>query len=440
MRVAMVTPMSPESAIADVMMQAVPDLSTAWDLEVWCPTEPAYRQCPVQVRPYDHPDAAVLGTLAEFDLVMYVLGDSPWHSRILPLAQRLPGLVVLHDASLTNLVRHTAIEQSELDALVQRVESQHGPDHAETLRTGVAVGGQDGWLRFCAEVPLDDIATEGSLGAVVHSAWHARRVDGLTFGEVTVAPLPVPSTRLGFDENQTRTATTLLDGLPDDAVLLVTVGTVNANRRVDLLLETIGGDDDLRSRIHLWAVGPSEDSARSNLLRQARTLGLTDQFAVTGRVTDSLLQEILARADIAAALRDPVLEGQSASLLTQLLSDTPVIVYDTAHYAELPDDVALKVDPRNPVPGIRDALLLLVGDEGERRRRGARGRDYVLTSRSGSAYAAALIDAGERALAAKPFAHLNTDLAARLHRLGLDEEQAVVDAVTDLTFDLFDRT
>lgn len=438
MRVAMVTPMSPESAIADVMTQAIPDLSAEWDLEVWCPTEATYRQCPVRVRPFEQPDAEVLGALAEFDLVMYVLGNSPWHSRILPLARRLPGLVVLHDASLTDLVRHTAIERHELDALVLRVESQHGSDHAETLRTAAVSGGQDGWLRFCAEVPLDDIATEGSLGAVVHSGWHARRVDGLTFGEVTVAPLPVPSTRLGFDENQSRVAASLLGNLPDDALLVVTVGAVNANRRVDLLLEAIGGNETLRRRIHLWAVGPSEDRVRGDLLRQARVLGLGEGFAVTGRVTDSLLQEILARADIAATLRDPVLEGQSASLLTQLLSDTPVIVYDTAHYAELPDDVALKVDPRNPVPGIRDALLLLVGNEGERRSRGARGRDYVLASRSGSAYAAALISAGEKALAAKPLVHLNADLAARLHRLGLNEEQAVVDAVTDLTFDLFD--
>ena len=36
MKVAMVMPMSPESAIADVMTQTVPDLSARWDLEVWC--------------------------------------------------------------------------------------------------------------------------------------------------------------------------------------------------------------------------------------------------------------------------------------------------------------------------------------------------------------------------------------------------------------------
>jgi len=221
MKVAMVMPMSPESAIADVMTQAVPDLSASWDLEVWCPSEADYRPCPVPLQPYAEADTEVLSALAAFDLVIYVLGDSPWHSRILPLVRRLPGLAVLHDASLTNLVRHTAIERGELEPLVRRVEAAYGRDTAETLRSAKPAGGTDAWLRFCAEVPLDEVAVEGSLGAVVHSRWHARRVDGLTLGDVTVAPLPVPSNRLGFNDNESVSSSSLLGGLPEDAVLLL---------------------------------------------------------------------------------------------------------------------------------------------------------------------------------------------------------------------------
>jgi glycosyltransferase involved in cell wall biosynthesis len=438
MKVAMVTPMSPESAIADVMTQAVPALSERWDLDVWCPSEPAYRPCPVPVIPYVEADSEVLNALRAYDLVVYVLGDGPWHSRILPLARLLPGLVVLHDASLTNLVRITAIEQGDLDQLVRRVEGEIGAEKAEILRSGKAPGGPEAWLRFCAEVPFETLAIQGSLGAVVHSWWHARRVDGLLLGDVTVAPLPVPSARMGFEDNQDPGSAALLKALPADALLVVTVGAVNTNRRIDLLLESIASDDALAGRIHLWAVGPVEGAARAGLLRTARDLGLRDRFATTGRVNDSLMQEILARADIAATLRDPVLEGQSASVLTQLLSGTPVVVFDHAHYAELPDDVALKVDPKSGVDGVRRALRLLVDDESERARRGQRARDYALVSRGGSAYASALLDAGERALASKPVVHLTDDLSGRLRRLGLDQELAIVGAVSDIAFEMFD--
>jgi len=437
MKVALVTPMSPESAIADVTTQAIPDLSEHWDLDVWCPAETTYRPCPVPVLPYEAPGQDVLDALAGYDLVVYVLGNSAWHSRILPLAQRLPGLAVVHDASLADLVRMTAIDAGQLDYLIRHVEADYDVEHGEIMRAATTLVTPDEWLEFCAEVPLDDVALRGSLGVVVHSRWHAGRVEGLTLGDVTVAPLPVPSTRLGFDENQKTSAPGLLEHLPDDAVLLVTVGSVNANRRIDLLLEAIGDDDRLAS-IHLWAVGPSEERVGRELLDRARTLGLAERFALTGRVTDSLLQEILARADVAAALRHPVLEGQSASVLTQLLSGTPVIVYDHAHYSELPDDAVLKVPMADGVTGVRRVLRRMVADEHERLQRGARGRDYVLGSRSGAAYAAALLSAGERAVRAIPVAHVAMDLAGRLRRLELEKAPAALAAVTDLAFDLFD--
>jgi len=168
-KVAMLVPMSPESAIGDVMVQAIPGLTEHWEIEVWCPEEPLYRPCPVPLRPYAEPDDQLLEALARFDLVVYVIGDSLRHSRILPLAQRLPGLVILHDASLTNLVRNAAVEQNTLGSLCERIERDYGSDEAKVMRNSNAAGNDLEWLRYCAKVPLVDIAIDGSLGVVVHS-------------------------------------------------------------------------------------------------------------------------------------------------------------------------------------------------------------------------------------------------------------------------------
>jgi len=325
-----------------------------------------------------------------------------------------------------------------LDELMSHVERVAGAGRAHILSTTLVSVDPDEWLQFCADVPLTELVLEGSLGAIVHSLWHARRVDGLTLGHVTVAPLPVPSVQMGSDVMDDGSARRLLTDLPDDAVLLVTVGAVNANRRIDLLLQAIAADDVLSRRVHLWAVGPSEGGTQTDLLGLAKTLGPRSRFALPGRVSDSMLHEILTRADIAAALRDPVLEGQSASTLTQLLSATPVVVFDHAHYAELPDDAVVKVDPHDALAGIRSALRLLVDDEEERVRRGQRGRAHVLAARTGAAYAAALLAAGEHALSCTPLMHLSADLHTRLGRLGLDQEPAMVSVVTDAAFELFD--
>jgi glycosyltransferase involved in cell wall biosynthesis len=420
------------------MLQAVPHLDEDWELEVWCPTEPDYRPCPVPLRPYGDADSGVIEELAGFDLVIYVLGNSPWHSRILPLARVLPGLVVLHDVAMTDMVRRTAVDTGELETIARRIAAESTPENAETFRAGHHPDGPTGWLRFSAETPLADYAIEGSLGVVVHSWWHAGQVAGRTLGEVTVAPLPVPSARLGFERNESTTAEMLLQGLPADAVLLVTVGAANANRRIDALLEAIASDDRLADRIHLWAVGPCEARYAKELKGEARRLGVADRFSITGAVSDSLLQEILARADIAAALREPVLEGQSASVFTQMLAGVPVVVYDHAHYAELPAEAATRVDPQGAVPALRDALVALVDAPDERRRRGELGRDYILSTRSGVSYADAIREAADRALAARPLIRLTEDLATRLQVRSLSSSVVTVDIVTELAFELFE--
>lgn len=437
MRVAMVTPMTPESAIGDVMSQAVPGLVEKWDLDIWCPAAPTLRVAPVQVIPFEQPDADVVAALAAYDLVVYVLGDSHLHHLIVPLVRLVPGLVVLHDASLTNLVLYTANVRGKLEALVEYVSDRWSPEQASFLRSPGRAGGTEAWLKLCSEVPLTETVTETALGAVVHSRWHAKQVDGLLLGDVSVAPLPVPSQRVGFESGDADAADDLLKRLPQDSLLLVTVGSVNANRGIGVLLEALTGDERLAAA-HFWAVGPAEGPAAAEARALARRLGVDDRFATTGPVSDALMARILDRADVAAALRSPVLEGQSASVLTQMLAGRPVLVYDHAHYSELPDDAVVKVRRDDGADGVREALLRLVADPADRRLRGERARDYVLTSRSGAAYATALLEAAERALASKPRVHLAQDLGMHLRRLGLGDERAVVERVTDLAFDMFD--
>lgn len=439
MKVAMVTPLDAQSAIADVMLQAVPRLAQDWDLDVWAPSGQSLRRTSAPVRLFDFPDSRTVQQLGTYDLVVYVLGDSAYHSRILPLARQLPGLVVLHDASMTNLVRHTAIESGTMPELLDRLRATHGDRAADVMQDTSLAGDAQDWLRFCSEVRLDDFVAETSLGAVVHSRWHAGQVDGYTLGDVTIAPLPVPSPPDGEEEEPgDEVAAVALDNLPGDAVLLVTVGSLNANRRVDQLLRAVADDPMLTRRVHLWSVGPATDAAVAEADTLAADLGIGASFRVTGRVSDSVLHQILARADIAAALRDPVLEGQSASVLTQMLSETPAVVYDHGHYSELPDEAVVKVAPQEGVAGLAAALRSLVDDPDDRVRRGSAARDHVRDTRTGNAYAEAMLVAGERALAARPHVRLAQDLHGQLQRLDLHRHAGMVDLLTETAFDLYD--
>ena len=105
---------------------------------------------------------------------------------------------------------------------------------------------------------------KNSLGVVVHSHWMASSVDGHSLGQVTVAPLPVPSARIEFVSARDAWNQVAL-GVPDEAIVITTLGVVNVNRCLDRLLEAVAMDDFLRSPVHVIAAGPVDAAARATL-------------------------------------------------------------------------------------------------------------------------------------------------------------------------------
>ena len=432
MRVAVVMPMAPESAVADVTLQAVETLAGSWDIDVWCPAAVAYRACPVELHPFDAPDARVVENLSRYDLVVFVVGDGLVHVPIIPLVRRVPGLVVMHDVSITNSVVRAARAHGGWSSLVAAVNAEQPEDLAQIVVAGDTSVSAARWAEVSDAVPLHEVVTRSALGVVVHSAWHAARIGDIPLGEVTVAPHVPP---VGHSAHSSWVADADTDArlaaLAPDDVLLVTVGAANANRRLDLLVAAL--DQPAASRVHLHVVGHANDQQVHELRAVAVRHGVEERVVSTGPVSDAALAAILARADIGAALRAPVLEGQSASMITQMQAGLPVLVLDHAHYAELPQGVAVPVDPDDAAASVRRAVGDLAGDPGRRRSIGAAAAEHVATTRTGQAYAAVLGAAGERALAARPLARLTASMGHLLRQRDLHTQPAVVERVAALT-------
>ena len=104
MRIAWFTPLSRRSAIARFSVDVTERLSRVADVHLWTDTPRVDRRAAlVPVRSFedwrgrDH-------LLRTYDHVVYNLGDHyDFHARMLPLLQRVTGVVILHDRSLHNL-------------------------------------------------------------------------------------------------------------------------------------------------------------------------------------------------------------------------------------------------------------------------------------------------------------------------------------------------
>jgi glycosyltransferase involved in cell wall biosynthesis len=429
-RLAIVTPMVDTSAVGRVMAAGAAELARRHDVELWCPSIPPRMRTTLPLRDFEDATPALARALAELDLAVFAIGDSPWHAEILRLAQAVPGLIVLHDVSVANLVTGLWTREGRTHELGGEVDAWYGPEVADEFMSALSTPGQ-AWLEVCSRAPLVEAVLAGSLGVVVHSAWAAGRVEGMTLGEVTVAPLPV-----GVPAAATAVPEQLAD-VADDAVLIVTLGHVNANRGLDALLDAVAADEVLRARCHVAIVGEHSATMGHLLGSHAERVGLGDRVHLTGRIDDGALAAILERATICVALRDPVLEAKSASLLTQMRASNPVLVLDHAHYAELADDCVVKV----PLPGtadqIRAALRGVVDDPAAGAARGARARTFVAEQHTASAYADALAVAAGRALETRPLVATVAALAGRLDRAGLAGQPAAERVLADTIGELF---
>ena len=139
------------------------------------------------------------------------------------------------------------------------------------------------------------------------------------------------------------------------------------------------------------AVSPGFD-----LDRRLQRLGLSDEGIVReAYVEEDRLWSLMAACDVCVNLRSPTMGETSGSVIRQLSLGKPVVVSDVGWFAELPDDVALKVPVgAGETETLYAALELLARDDGARAAMSAAGLELVRREhdldRAADLYAAAL--------------------------------------------------
>lgn len=363
MKIAWYTPLARESSIARVSRLVVSELARHADVHLWRPEEPAAAGC---------------------DLAVYNLGNHiGYHREIFEASRRAPGIVILHDYVMRNFF-------------------------AAYWRRDVP-----------GDRPLFEEAVRGAWGVVVHSGFLRRRVARVFPGPVKKLGLPLIPDRSGPLLSRAQL------GIPKDTTLVLTIGHVNPNKRIEAVIEALK-----RHRGVTYVVaGPFEEAYR-------RTFGeCAARF--TGYVTDVELRSYLEHADLCVNLRDPVTEGASGSVIEEMLYGKPVIVTDNGFFSELPDDCVRKVNPRHEREDLAKALGDLLADRGARRALGARAQRYAAAEFRVDAYAKGILEMARELLYAKPLLRYADRVGDILFEMGVSAEMPVAGTVARVSAELF---
>lgn len=369
MRLAWVSPLPPaRSGIADYSAELLPALAQGADIELFAPAPWETARLP----PWPiYPLTALSEEASRFDLIVYHIGNNPYHAGIYELALQYPGAVVLHDYVLHHLVARCTILRGDLEGYVRHLAYERGP-------TGAAAGLRRAHRIFSEREqfldPLNRLLLDRSQGVIVHSRWAAKQVRQQ---HLDLPVCQVPHHRAPPPPDRRETLRRQLGIGPNDLVL-ATFGFLTPYKGIANLLWAYAQLLRDHPQVRCFLVGqPAVELDLGSLLTH---WGLDDQVAVTGYLDMDSFYGYIAACDIAVNLRYPSAGETSGTLIRLLGGGKAVIISNLHQFAEWPDDVCLKVDPG---PGQKPMLLYylrrLVEDPSLRTRLGANAKHYIET-------------------------------------------------------------
>jgi glycosyltransferase involved in cell wall biosynthesis len=301
-----------------------------------------------------------------YERVVYVLGNSEYHSGALAALRRRHGTVMAHDVRVTNLLRHSSRLRGTMPGGLKRGIRRAYDD---VLPDGL------GRIDSIPEEELDrrgllllrDIAPNADRLLVSSEA--ARRLAETDIGPEAGRRLGVLPFAMALDDDElAAVAAARHRHRHDDRLLVASFGIVDPVKLPHLLVSAVAA---LAERIdsELLLVGPVSDALADQLRTHASELGIGDRFRVTGHVLRPAYLELLGRTTVAVQLRAGFAGEASAAVGDCLAAGVPTIVSNVGWMAELPDDTVVKLDTAPEASGsakLTGELTALL-DDAERR-------------------------------------------------------------------------
>ncbi len=349
MRVAFFSPLPPStSGIADYSQALIEQLKRVVEIEV-------FSDAGCEFRPED------------FDLALYQVGNNLHHDFVYETALRYPGVVVMHESNLHHLIAEITIKRGDWNSYLREVEHNAGIaalEHAhrvKALETGPDYEG----------IAMTRRLLESARALIVHSKFMQCQMQKQGFAG-PIARIPhgawIPEVdrfayrhRLGVDE---------------DTPLIGIFGHLKPYKRIAESLRAFRRLVRVEPRAKMILVGEKHPDLPLDSL--IRALDLSPHVRVLGFAPIQDYAGYIAASDIVLNLRYPTAGETSGSLVRALGLGRAVIVTEIGAFAELPDDLCLKV----PVgPGeeelIFEYLNLLVSRREIARSLGTRAKYYV---------------------------------------------------------------
>ncbi len=379
------------AARADVRLIRLPDLLVSPEIERSWPLAPAAE------------------TGKDGRLPLYQMGNNHYHRGVLDLALRVPGVLTLHDVVLHHLL---------LEITLGRNDPQGFWDYKDLLTR------DHGWIGEAAALakrwnawgdapvfalPAHRVLLRRQRGVLVHSRWAAELLAEEDLGvPVRAIPMGIPLPPAA-DEAAGR-ALRRRFGLPESGPVIGSFGFQTPIKRTVSAVRALAAPG--LETVHLLIVGQA--APVMDLEGEARRAGVAERVHVLGFLPFEDFADAISAVDLCLNLRYPTAGETSASLLRVLAAGRPAIVSDYAQFADLPQEIALRVPLGEEEPEALASLLReLLADPERLAAMGRAAREHVRREHDPDLAAAAVVEACEEWAELLPASPVGDDAGGR---------------------------
>lgn len=374
-KLAFVSPLPPaHSGIADYSAELLPELCKYYDIDVVID----------QAEPLSAPWIPAYGTVrtaqwlldnaSQYDRVVYQFGNSSFHQHMFALLASVPGVVVLHDFYLANILAHQEYTGATPHAWEQALLHSHGYGAIQERHTVADIA--DVIWRYPANLPV----LQQALGIIVHSEY-PRELARHWYGPHAAVDWAVIELLRTPPRMTDRTSARQTLGFAPDDLLFCAFGHLGPTKLNDRLLAAWEKSSlATNKKAHLAFVGENSEGPFGQIIIEAiQNSTSAERIKVTGWTDAELFRQYLLAADVGIQLRTLTRGETSASVLDCMNNGVATIVNANGSMADL-DPAAIWLLPDQFTDAeLCEALETLANQPGRRQQMGKRAVEIIRT-------------------------------------------------------------
>jgi glycosyltransferase involved in cell wall biosynthesis len=306
-----------------------------------------------------------------FERILYQFGNSPAHKKMFNLLEQYPGVAVLHDFFLSDVLCWMQSSGYAPGCFSKALYDSHG-------LSGLWQDHRDGRIKSVNSFPCNAAVLRDSTGIIVHSS-HSIDLARKWYGEsVTALMRRVPFLPRKQEKGNLSEARARLQ-IPEDAFVVCSYGWITPFKLCDAILRAWLASQLAQSeKCYLVFVGATSDGEYGkSFSRKVEALTSRSPIRITGYVDEQQFRAYLDAADLALQLRTQSRGETSATIFDCLAQGLPLIVNAHGSAAELPEGVVVKIDDEFADEVLVEALTSLHANPERRREISARTASYL---------------------------------------------------------------